>query len=87
MKQKELIFIKDLLDKSTFANDYLSIVKKQEQDNKEFRTLKILYNDKVLTITEISGFAYLVSWWCDGSITSAFASEITNICKAYNDRF
>ena len=87
MKQKDLIFIKDLLDKSTFANDYLSIVKKQEQDNKEFRTLKILYNDKVLTITEITGFAYLVSWWCDGSITGAFANDITNICKAYNDRF
>lgn len=87
MKQKDLIFIKDLLNKSTFAYNYLTIVKQPQQDKQDFKTLKILYNDKVLTITEIGGFAYLISWWCDGSITSGFANEITNICKLYNDRF
>ena len=51
MKQKDLIFIKDLLNKSTFAYNYLTIVKQPQQDKQDFKTLKILYNDKVLTIT------------------------------------
>ena len=87
MKQKDLTFIKDLLDKSLFASNYLSIVKRNDYPCKDFKTLKILYSDKVITINEIGGFAYLISWWCDGSITNAFADEITKICKLYNDRF
>ena len=81
MKQKDITFIKEQLDNNFFLRDYLSIVK-----SKHNQSVKIMYNDKVITISEI-GFAYLVSWWCDGSITSAFADEITKVCKLYNDRF
>ena len=81
MKQKDINFIKEQLDNNFLLNDYLSIVK-----TKHNQSAKIMYNDKVITISEI-GFAYLVSWWCDGSITSGVASEITKLCNAYNDRF
>lgn len=81
MKQKDITFIKEQLDDSFFLKNYLSIVK-----SKHNQSVKIMYNEKVITICEF-GFAYLVSWWCDGSITSACAKELEKLCNTYNDRF
>ena len=87
MKQKDFLFIKDALKKSIFANDYLSIVKVGKDADKEtFSKIKVMYNDKLITFTEI-GYAYLISWWCDGSITGGQADELTKICYHYNERF
>ena len=86
MKTSDLKVLKDLLKKSIFCNGYLTIVKCCENDNDTFSKVKIMYNDKVLTVGEF-GYAYLISWWCDGSITSAFATDITNICRTYNGRY
>jgi hypothetical protein len=81
MKQKDITFIKEQLDNNFLLNDYLSIVK-----TKQNQCVKIMYNDKVITISEC-GFAYLVSWWCDGCITSGCAQELSKLCSNYNDRF
>ena len=80
MKQKDIIFIKNSLDNDFLLNDYLCI-KQVRKDH-----LKIFYNDLIITICSF-GFAYLVSWYAEGSITSSKADAITRLCHAYNGRF
>ena len=81
MKKKDFEYLKNELRNDYLINNFVSITKTNEH------TIKVCYNDKVLTITDSMGFAYLISWWCDGSITATQASHISTICRKYNDRF
>ena len=81
MKKQDIIYLKQLLKSDCFLNNYLAIVQKDEH------TLKIMYSYKVVSIFDNCGFAYLISWFCDGSITSGECEHLTTICKKYNDRF
>lgn len=81
MTKKDLDFLKQEMKNDYLLNDYLAIVQK---DN---HSIKIMFNFKVITIFEMSGFAYLISWYCDGSITASDAKHLNDICSKYNDRF
>lgn len=81
MKKDDFNFIKNGLKNDFLLNDFICI--KQTKT----KYLKVCYNDKVITISENIGFAYLISWWCDGSITSGEAKSLNDLCKKYNERF
>ena len=81
MKKQDIDFLKNELKNDYLINNYVSITKTNEH------TIKVCYTDKVVTITNSIGFAYLISWWCDGSITASQADHITTICRKYNGRF
>ena len=87
MKQKDYLFIKNELDKSYLNSDYLTIIKVGDNPRDGFNEIKIIYSNCVITICDGMGYAYLISWWCDGSITSGRAQDLTNICRKYNERF
>ena len=80
MTKNDLQWIKDYLKNDFLLNDYLHI----QLLNKE--RLKVFYSDLIITISEM-GFAYLVSWWADGTITGGKANNITRLCRQYNERF
>lgn len=79
MKTKHFELLKDLIKKSYCCNDFV-LIKKHNTN------IKVYYIDKVVTICEC-GFAYLISWYCEGFITSGFASDLDNICKEFNNQF
>jgi len=89
MKNKDFLFIKNELDNSWVLCNYLDIVKVGDENLKEkdFHKVKIMFNDLVVTITDSIGFAYLVSWWADGSISEGKANELSKLCQKYNGRF
>lgn len=87
MKNKDFLFIKNELNKSYLLCDYLTIIKVGDNPKEGFNKIKIIYSNMIITISDGIGFAYLVSWWADGSITSSQANEITTICRKYNDRY
>lgn len=67
---------------SLLKNDYLlnDFVTYKIKNN----TLKVFYNDKVITISTM-GFAYLISWYADGFITSGQSDNLNNICRGVNN--
>ena len=81
MKKQDIQYLKQQLKSDYMLNNFLSIVQTNEH------TIKIMYNYKVITILDNCGFAYLISWLCDGSITGSESDHLTTICKKYNDRF
>lgn len=80
MRKKDIDFIKTYLENDFLLNDFQAI----KLVRKDY--LKIFYNDLIVTICSF-GFAYLVSWYGEGSITSSKADAITRLCHAYNGRF
>lgn len=81
MKKCDFDFIKNGLKNDFLLSDFICI-KQTKTGN-----IKVCYNAKVITISENIGFAYLISWWCDGSITAGEAENMTRLCRTYNDRF
>ena len=80
MKQKDIDFIKDYLKNDILLNDFHAVIKTREG------LVKIFYNDLIVTICEF-GFAYLVGWYAEGSITSSKAENLSKLCRTYNGRF
>ena len=81
MKKQDIEMLKNFFDNDYLLNDYI-VFKKITNDK-----IKVIYNDKIITIAEGMGFAYLIGWWCDGSITGGQAKRINDMCRTYNDRF
>lgn len=81
MKKQDFDFIKNYLDNDILLKDYIIIKKTSEHK------VKVFYNDKIITLTDSLGFAYLIGWWCDGSITGSQADRLSTLCRTYNDRF
>lgn len=81
MKKQDIDFIKNELKNDCVLNDFIAIVKTNEH------TLKICYKDKVITLFDMSGFAYLISWYCEGCMLSSEGKHISQLCDKYNDRF
>lgn len=80
MKTKDLQFVKEYLQNDFLLNDYIYATTYKKDK------IKIFFSDSIITICEM-GFAYLVSWWCDGTITASKADNLNKLCKAYNERF
>lgn len=80
MTKKDIDYIKEYLKNDFILRDFIQVFNDK-------RYIKILFRDKVVTISDNIGFAYLISWWCDGSITASQADALTKMCHQYNDRF
>lgn len=81
MKQKDILFIKNYLDNDFILRDYVSIKKTSDHN------LKIFYSDKIVTICDGVGFAYLIGWWVEGNLLGTQADHLSKLCRTYNDRF
>lgn len=80
MKKQDFDFLKSELLKDPFLCEYEYI--KMDNNTK----VRLFYKDKVITILEC-GFAYLITWYCEGYISDVQANHITRICNLYNVRF
>lgn len=80
MRKKDIEFIKTYLENDFLLNDFHAI----KLVRKDY--LKIFYSDLIVTICSF-GFAYLVSWYSEGSITSSKAENLSKLCREYNARF
>ena len=81
MKKQDIDYLKKEFENDYLLCDFIATVKTNDH------TLKVCYIDKVITITDSVGFAYLCVWWCEGSITGTQAEHLTTICRNYNERF
>ena len=81
MRKKDLDFVKNLLDNDIVLNDYYHVCISRSKS-----CILIFYANAVVTICEF-GFAYLVSWYSDGSMTSNKANKLDKLCRTYNGRF
>lgn len=80
MKKEDISFIENELKNDYLLNNYLTLTKVDKQH------IKIMFNAKVVTLFELSTLNKMVSWYCDGSITSGEANHLEKLCKTYNDR-
>ena len=81
MKKDDVLFIENELRNDYLLRDYLKIIKINAHN------IKIVFRNKLITIFDNCGFAYLISWFCDGSITASESQHLNTICNKYNDRF
>lgn len=66
-----------LLKQDDILNDFVNA---QEINGR----LKIFYSEKIITFCR-GGFGSLLTWWCDGSITSADSKHLNDVTRYFND--
>ena len=89
MTQKDIALLKKLLSENYLTNDFVYVEKVQRDENKtnDYRIVRFYYHNYILTVADGMGFAYLISWWCVGEMSSSISKAISDVCYKYNARF